>query len=58
MSTKKDTISKRTYCSPQIEQVKLDNGISLVLDSNPPIGPGWETSSSYNNSDPMMVEII
>ena len=30
---------KQTYTSPQIEQLRLDNEISLVLQSSPPAGP-------------------
>ena len=30
---------KQTYQSPQITEVRLDKEISLVLNSNPPIGP-------------------
>lgn len=30
---------KRMYNSPEIELVKLDNEISLVLESSPPVGP-------------------
>jgi len=57
MNTNSNTVSMRRYCSPQLEQVKLDNEISLVLASDPPIGPGWETLSSYINNDPSMMEI-
>lgn len=32
-------IDKRTYCVPVIEQIRLDNGISLALESTPPDGP-------------------
>jgi len=34
-------VNRRNYASPQIEQVLLDNAISLTLDSlmTPPIGP-------------------
>ena len=30
---------KQTYQSPQITEVRLDNEISLVLNSDPPVGP-------------------
>lgn len=30
---------KSTYQTPQIAEVRLDNEISLVLLSNPPLGP-------------------
>jgi hypothetical protein len=32
-------IKKRLYTAPEIECVKLDNEISLALESNPPEGP-------------------
>ena len=31
---------KKTYITPELEIVILDNEISLVLASNPPAGPG------------------
>jgi hypothetical protein len=33
---------KRKYSLPQIEQIKLDNEISLALESDAPTGPGDE----------------
>ena len=47
-------LDKRTYSQPQIERVKLDNDISLVLDSTPPTGPGDEfvIAPEYFNNDP------
>lgn len=45
MSTKRirhmktHTIEKPDYTAPLIERIKLDNEISLVLDSTPPFGP-------------------
>jgi len=47
-------MAKRLYCAPQIEQIKLDNEISLALESDPPIVPG-ETQlkmPEYFNNDP------
>ncbi|MCX6309367.1 MAG: hypothetical protein NTY32_11235 [Bacteroidia bacterium] len=32
-------IEKRAYRIPAMEQIKLDNEISLALESIPPIGP-------------------
>lgn len=32
-------ISKRVYLVPAIENIRLDNEISLVLESTPPAGP-------------------
>lgn len=36
---KTQNIEKRDYISPVIEQIKLDNEISLALESTPPVGP-------------------
>jgi hypothetical protein len=47
-------IAKREYKSPVIKQIKLDNEISLVLESTPPFGP-FELSNNapeYFNNDP------
>jgi len=33
-------IEKGRYAKPQLERVKLDNAISLALESTPPIEPG------------------
>ncbi len=32
--------TKKSYITPQIELIPLDNEISLALESNPPGGPG------------------
>lgn len=37
-STKKPIIM-RTYVKPEIIEIKLDNEISLILESTPPSGP-------------------
>lgn len=34
-----NTENKKTYVVPEIELVKLDNEISLALESTPPSGP-------------------
>lgn len=39
---------KSTYAPPTIECIELDNEISLVLESNPPLGPD-ETFNSVQN---------
>jgi hypothetical protein len=46
------TNKKRTYSSPQIERIQLDNEISLTLESNPPTGPGEARAPEYFNNDP------
>ncbi|MEA4851175.1 MAG: hypothetical protein VB126_06950 [Paludibacter sp.] len=45
---------KRSYRTPSIEVVRLDNEISLALESTPPIGPDEEARlmipEHYNNN--------
>lgn len=31
--------TKKKYITPVVEQIRLDNTISLALESNPPAGP-------------------
>ena len=50
---------KRVYRAPMIERIKLDNEISLALESAPPLGPG-ETMNSvpeYLNNDPFKTNL-
>ncbi len=49
-----ESIEKRMYNIPKIVRVELDNEISLVLQSEPPLGPGEEASLApeYINNDP------
>ncbi|MEI8272610.1 MAG: hypothetical protein WCG08_08295 [Paludibacter sp.] len=55
MHTSETKIMKREYLTPKVECVKLDNEISLVLESDPPV-PGNETQNTntpeYFNKDP------
>ena len=46
--------NKQEYSAPLIELIKLDNEISLTLDSAPPAGPGEPTgyAPEYFNNDP------
>jgi len=47
MKTTIETTNKKSYLTPQIEQILLDNEISLTLDSTtPPEGPG-ESGTGY-----------
>lgn len=39
MKESKKTSAKSLYKSPEIEQIRLDNEISLALESSPPAGP-------------------
>ena len=53
MKTKEKMTEKRIYLNPTIELIKLDNEISLALES-PPAGPdeGALFSPEYFNNDP------
>ena len=46
--------NKRIYTAPVIEQVKLDNEISLILESDPPKLPneGSLMAPEHFNNDP------
>lgn len=53
MKTSERIIEKRMYKNPRIEVIKLDNEISLALQSGPPEGPGEGSSLApeyLNNS--------
>ncbi|MDD3319852.1 MAG: hypothetical protein PHS59_00195 [Paludibacter sp.] len=54
METTNKNTQKLTYSPPQIERIKLDNDISLQLESEaPPLGPGESIGAlKYNNNDP------
>jgi hypothetical protein len=41
-------IIKNSYTTPEIQKIGLDNDISLILQSEPPIGPG-EDWLGYNS---------
>ena len=47
-------MKKIIYITPKIEQIKLDNEISLALESNPANGPGegYNKVPEYLNTDP------
>ena len=47
-------IDKRIYSQPEITRVKLDNEITLALESNPATGPDEviNRTPDYFNSDP------
>lgn len=54
MKTQKES-DKKSYIAPEMLCIRLDNEISLQLQSsNPPLGPGEFVSSSpeYLNNDP------
>ena len=54
MNTNNKKLKKRTYSPPRFICVKLDNEISLVLESEPPTGPNESLSKApeYFNNDP------
>jgi hypothetical protein len=55
MNTENKLLQKRTYSTPNIECVKLDNEISLALESTPPTGPFESNNTNapeYFNNDP------
>lgn len=54
MKTQQKNTPKRMYLSPSISSIKLDNEISLALESEPPVGP-YESNSNASsdlNNDP------
>ncbi len=57
---KKDIIIKKTYCQPFITQIKLDNEISLALQSdvNPSGEPTFSQSTDYFKNDPFRTNIV
>ena len=54
MKTSEKMKEKRMYSIPEIQSIKLDNEISLALESSPPEGPGEGTSMTpkYFHYDP------
>ena len=54
MKTNHIKTEKQSYSSPAIEKIKLDNEISLVLESSPPLGPNEtaQNAPEYFNNDP------
>lgn len=53
MKTTNDISKKRCYSTPQIEQILLDNEISLALESAPPAGPDeTNLSPEFIKNDP------
>jgi len=56
---KNPTENKKIYFSPQIEHIILDNEISLILESSPPVGPDESLNSKpdYLNNDPFKLMV-
>lgn len=59
MRTNIEKSKKRTYNSPTIERIKLDNEISLVLQSAPDDPEKYSSTSApeYFNNDPFKTTI-
>ena len=53
-------IDKRVYSQPEITRVKLDNEISLALESNPAFGPDEVRNNApeHFNNDPFKTNQI
>ncbi len=54
---KEMTPGLRVYQTPSIDNIILDNEISLILASDPPIGPGEvknNVAPDYFNNDPFV----
>jgi len=54
MKTQIENLQKRMYIAPLIEQIKLDNEISLALESTPPVFELTKglNAPEYFNNDP------
>jgi len=48
---------KKSYSSPQIERITLDNEISLTLESSPADPPTWSENKEYFNNDPFKTNV-
>ena len=59
MNSKDATVPGRIYIPPEIKRIRLDNEISLKLESQPPF-PGNEssfTAPEYFNNDPFKSDL-
>jgi secreted Zn-dependent insulinase-like peptidase len=54
MKTNNKMYKQRTYSTPLIKRIKLDNEISLVLASDPPVyeKANFSSAPEYFNNDP------
>jgi len=58
METTNKMSEKQAYSSPQIERIKLDNEISLVLSSlDAPGDPESSLTPEYFNNDPFKAKV-
>jgi len=56
MKTTIESTEKKVYCSPQIERIRLDNEISLALES-PASPPLWSENQEHYTNDPFKTDI-
>lgn len=55
-----ETKNTGIYQAPDIEQIKLDNDISLILESGSPASPGgdpWAKADEANVNNPFKTEL-
>jgi hypothetical protein len=64
METRNEKREKGFYIAPDVVCLKLDNEISLILQSEPPIGPGESlgifgaaSTPNYFNNDPFKTNV-
>lgn len=59
MNTMHKITEKRIYNNPEITFIKLDNDISLILDSMPPAGPdeGASLTPEYLKTNPFKTNL-
>lgn len=50
-------IARKKYITPFIEHIRLDNAISIHLESEPPVGPDETMNkSAFYNDDPLKLK--
>jgi len=59
MDTDNKNMEKRNYFPPFIEKIRLDNEISLALESLPPAGPdeGAYLSPDFSDRNPLKCKL-
>ena len=59
MQTKIEKPTKTVYLPPRIERIKLDNEISLILESDPPSFEGSNrlNAPEYSHTDPFKTNL-
>lgn len=59
MKTTNIMAEKRAYSAPVVQCIKLDNEISLALESdpNPDLDPNFSSAPKYFNNDPFKTNL-